>query len=206
MQVLWREALEGNRPITVDEFLYCYKPSEIKKSAGFYQFSSRVSYYSLIKGRSSSDRLWKKEFFIISGYWARDPADVGNPLFLPFTSPLGRLRPEGMFPFHFILCFLICFLSFFHLTLSFGDVAVVRPRLDKVYLDWIDEVRTFPGRTFHDLVTLSRLAAWGLGPLPTVENLSHEETTRRSNYRPHPFTFFFLFFLIGFPWFSSSQG
>ena len=36
MQVLWREALEGNRSITVDEFLYCYKPSKIKKSAGFY--------------------------------------------------------------------------------------------------------------------------------------------------------------------------
>ena len=72
MQVLWREALEGNRPITVDEFLYCYKPSEIKKSAGFYQFSSKGSYYSLIKGRSSSDRLWKKEFFIISRNWVGD--------------------------------------------------------------------------------------------------------------------------------------
>ena len=36
MQVLWREALEGNCPIIVDEFLYCYNPSEIKKSAGFY--------------------------------------------------------------------------------------------------------------------------------------------------------------------------
>ena len=135
---------------------------------------------------------------------------MGNPSFPPFTSPLGRLRPEGMFPFHFILCFLICFLSFFHRTLSFGDVAVVRPRLDKVYLDQIDNVRTFPGRTFHDLVTLSRLAAWGLSPLPTVENLSHEETTIRSKYRPHHFIFFlfffFLFFLIGFPWFSSSQG
>ena len=57
MQVLWREALEGNCPITVDEFLYCYKPSKIKKSAGFYQFSPRGSHYSLIKGRSSSDRL-----------------------------------------------------------------------------------------------------------------------------------------------------
>ena len=30
MQVLWHKALEGNRPITVDEFLYHYKPSEIK--------------------------------------------------------------------------------------------------------------------------------------------------------------------------------
>ena len=38
MQVLWHEALQGDRPITVDEFLYCYKPSEIKKFASFYQF------------------------------------------------------------------------------------------------------------------------------------------------------------------------
>ena len=77
--------------------------------------------------------------------------------------------------------------------------------MDKFYLDQIDQVRAFPRRTFHDLVTLSRLAAWGLGPLPTAENLSHEETTRRSEYCPFfffPFAslflfsfFFFLFFL-----------
>ena len=68
----------------------------------------------------------------------------------------------------------------FRLTPSFGNAAVIRPRLEKVYLDRIDEVRAFPGRTFHDLVTLSRLATWGLGPLPIAENLSHEELTRRS--------------------------
>ena len=199
MQVLWREALEGNCPITVDEFLYCYKPSEIKKSASFYQFSSRGSYYSLIKGRNSSDRLWKKELFIIFGNWARGPTDVDNPPFPPFTSPLGCLHPEGMLPFHFILFLFTCFLSFNRLTLSFGDAAVVRPCLEKVYLDWIDEVRTFPGRTFHDLVTLNRLATWGLGPLPTVENLSHEETTHRSKYRPlHFISFLFFFFFFFF--------
>ena len=84
---------------------------------------------------------------------------MGNPPFPPFTSPLGRLRLEGMFPFHFILFLFTCFLSFNHLTFSFGDAAVVRSRLDKFYLDWIDEVHTFPRRNFHDLVTLSRLAA-----------------------------------------------
>ena len=116
MQVLWREALEGNCPITVDEFLYCYKLSEIKKSAGFYQFSYRGSYYSLIKGRNSFDKLWKKEFFIISGNWAGDLADVGNAPFPPFTSPLGCLHPEGMFPFYFILFLFTYFLSFNRLT------------------------------------------------------------------------------------------
>ena len=29
MQVFWREVFQRNRPLTVDEFLYCYKPSEI---------------------------------------------------------------------------------------------------------------------------------------------------------------------------------
>ena len=101
MQVLWHETLEGNCPITVDEFLYCYKPLKIKKSAGFYQISSRGPHFSLIKGHSSSDRLWKTKFFIISGDWAGDPIDVNSAHFLPFTSPLGRLCPEGMYFFHF---------------------------------------------------------------------------------------------------------
>ena len=83
----------------MDEFLYCYNPSEIKKSAGFYQFSSRGPHFSLIKGRSSSDRLWKTEFFIISGDWAGDPLDVNSASFPPFTNPLGSLRLEGMYLF-----------------------------------------------------------------------------------------------------------
>ena len=36
MQVLWREVFKGNHPITMDKFLYCYKPSEIKQSVSFY--------------------------------------------------------------------------------------------------------------------------------------------------------------------------
>ena len=77
------------------------------------------------------------------------------------------------------------FSTFNRLTPVFIDATIVRPRLDKFYLDRIDQVR---GRTFHDLVTLSRLAAGGLGPLPTTENLSYEETTRRSEYRPFVFS------------------
>ena len=34
-------------------------------------------------------------------------------------------------------------------------------------------------------MTLSRLAAWRLGPEPTVENLAHEKTTCQSKYRPY---------------------
>ena len=56
MQVLWREVFEGNCPFTVDEFLYCYKPSEINQSLGFYQFTARGKDYRLIKSLVISDR------------------------------------------------------------------------------------------------------------------------------------------------------
>ena len=109
MQVLWHEALEGNRPIIVDEFLYCCKPSEIKEFTSFYQFLSRSSQFSLIRGRSSFDRLWNKEFLFIFGNWVGDSIDVNNTPFPPFTSALGRLRLEGM---SFFLSF-VYFISLF---------------------------------------------------------------------------------------------
>ena len=68
MQVLWREVFEGNRPLTVDEFLFCYKPSEINQSLGFYQFTARGKDYRLIKSLVTSDRNWKTEFFFVSGF------------------------------------------------------------------------------------------------------------------------------------------
>ena len=74
--------------------------------------SASDSHYSLIKGRSSSDKLWKTEFFIISGNWAGDPVDVHSAPFPPFTNPIGCLCPEGMFSFQFI-----SFFSFFQLSI-----------------------------------------------------------------------------------------
>ena len=141
----------------MDEFLYCYKPSEIKKSASFYQFLSRGLHFSLIMGCSSSDRLWKTKFFIISGDWARDPVDVNSAPFPPFTSPLGRLRPEGMYFFPFFLTLLLIRLIL--PSLFCIGAAVVRPRLDRFYLDHIDRVRFFFDRSFHGLMTFGRLAA-----------------------------------------------
>ena len=35
MQVLWREVFEGNRPLTVDEFLFCYSPPRLISPLAF---------------------------------------------------------------------------------------------------------------------------------------------------------------------------
>ena len=96
MQVLWREAFDGNCPLTVDKFLYCYKPSKISQSIGFYQFSVRGSNCRLIRSFPLYDRRWKTEFFSVSGYWVCDPVEVGKDTFPSYTGEMGRLRSEGM--------------------------------------------------------------------------------------------------------------
>ena len=68
VQILWKEVFGGDCPLIVDEFLFCYKPSEIHQSFGFYQFTAKATDYRLIKSLALSDRNWKKEFFFVSGF------------------------------------------------------------------------------------------------------------------------------------------
>ena len=96
MQVLWREVFEGDRPLTVDEFLYYYKLSEINQSLGFYQFTARGKDYRLIKSLVTSDRNWKTDFFFVSGFWAGRPIEVDRDPFSPYTGELRNLRCEDM--------------------------------------------------------------------------------------------------------------
>ena len=106
MQILWREVFGGDRPLTIDEFLFCYKPSEINQSLGFYQFTARGKDCRLIKSLASSDRNWKTEFVFVSGFWVGNPVDVGRDPFTPYSGDLGNLRPEGTsLPFFFFLFF-----------------------------------------------------------------------------------------------------
>ena len=123
MQILWREVFGGNRPLTVDEFLYCYKPSEINQSNGFYQFTARGNDCRLIKSQASSNRNWKTEFIFISSFWARNPVDVGRDPFTPYTGDLGNLHPEGT-SLPFLLFFL--FTSFFVCTYNFYSLTVLQ--------------------------------------------------------------------------------
>ena len=68
MQILWREVFGGNRPLTMDEFIFCYKPSEINQSLDFYQFTTKGKDCRLIKSLASSNKNWKTEFIFVSGF------------------------------------------------------------------------------------------------------------------------------------------
>ena len=56
---------------------------------------------------------------------------------------------------------------------------VRRPHLDRFYIERVQKARLYTDRTFHSLVSLQRLATWGLGLIPFAEALAHEITTRR---------------------------
>ena len=113
LQVLWNEKFGGDRPLTVDEFRFCYKPSEINQSLGFYQFTARSKDYRLIKSLASSDKNWKTEFIFVSSFWAGNLVDVGRDPFTPYSGDLGNLRPESTsLPFFIFLSFNLFFICF----------------------------------------------------------------------------------------------
>ena len=78
MKLLWRKVFEGNCPLSVDEFLYCYKPFGISQSLGFYQFSIRGSNCRMLRSLLTSDKEWNKEFIFVSGPWVGDLVEVGR--------------------------------------------------------------------------------------------------------------------------------
>ena len=106
---------ERDRPLTIDEFFFCYKPSEINQSLFFYQFVARGKDCRLIKSLVKSDRNWKKEFFFVSGFWSGHPIKVGRDPFVPYTKESGNLRLEGLFCFALFVCFF--FFKCFYLLL-----------------------------------------------------------------------------------------
>ena len=113
MQVLWNEVFRRDRPLTMDEFLFCYKPSEINQSVGFYQFTARGKDCRLIRFLASSNRNWKTEFIFVSDFWAGNPVDVGRDPFTLYFGDLGNLCPESTsFPFFIFLSFNLFFICF----------------------------------------------------------------------------------------------
>ena len=185
MQVLWRKVFDGNCPLTVDEFLYCYKPSKISQSLGFYQFSVKSSNCRLVKSLPTSDRKWKTEFFFISGFWVGNLVEVGKNPFPPYNGEMRNLCLEGMSFFHYLFHFFCCTrLTFFFFFFFFfkKKTAIRQPTLSKFHLDCIHRARSFADRTFHYLAILRCLTSWGLGPEPIEKALTHELTNRKCEF------------------------
>ena len=78
------------------------------------------------------------------------------------------------FPLLFTICYFLTFVCFL--------TAVERPSLSKLHRDCVHRARLHSDRDFHSLVSLRRLAKWGLGPNSSEEALAHEITMRKSKF------------------------
>ena len=113
MQILWREVFGGDCPLTVDEFLFCYKPSEINQSLGFYQFMVRGKDCRLIKSLASSDRNWKTEFICL-WFLGREPCGRWQgpirPLLWELREPSSwrYVPPLFLLSLHFFVYIYVC--------------------------------------------------------------------------------------------------
>ena len=76
--------------------------------------------------------------------------------------------------------------------LTHGVIAVKRPSLSKFHRDRVHRARLHADRSFRSLVTLRRLAKWGLGLKPSNEAIAHEVTVRKSKLYIKGFFFFFF--------------
>ena len=70
-----------------------------------------------------------------------------------------------------------------------------RPHLDRFHIERIQKARLYTDRTFHSLVSLQRLATWGLGPIPSPEALAHDITTRRCKLLSFIISLFYLLYI-----------
>ena len=74
--------------------------------------------------------------------------------------------------------------------------------MSRFHIERVQKARLYTDRTFHSLVSLQRLATWGLGPKPSVEALAHEITVhgRKFSLSLFPFiyliVYYYLFFVV----------
>ena len=65
--VMWRVSSNGQEDLSVDEFLFCYKPCQIAQSPGFWTFKHRDADTRIVQGLPSSDRIWKDGYVFVCG-------------------------------------------------------------------------------------------------------------------------------------------
>ena len=77
MEILYGAMSNGERRLTVREFLHCYRPDEIDRSSGMYSFASRSPLLKIIFETPNSNRDWKSRYFFLEGdKWMNRPMET----------------------------------------------------------------------------------------------------------------------------------
>uniref|UniRef100_A0A2N9GMJ2 Transposase (putative) gypsy type domain-containing protein n=1 Tax=Fagus sylvatica TaxID=28930 RepID=A0A2N9GMJ2_FAGSY len=148
--VVWRECSDGQDDITVEEFLYCFEPSQIAASPGFWTFRNREESSKLVDGLPSSNRRWKDGYFFVCGdNWERLPEEGED--FVPF------LRTWGV-P---------------------SSSALTRPVLAPVWRDRVLRAQRLTNRPHTYYIQPELLFRHSFGPEPSAAVISLLETNKK---------------------------
>lgn len=66
-KVLWDQMSGGHRGLSLDKFLYCYKPQQIFASQEFYNFMRHKASLELVYDMHDSNHNWKNKYFFVQG-------------------------------------------------------------------------------------------------------------------------------------------
>ena len=92
-KVLYRVLSKRRRQLTVEEFFHCYRPSEIVKSRGIYNFLPRKPSLRLVYETPDSNRNWKNRYFFIQGdNWMCHPDEWEN---MPLVDRTWGIMPSS---------------------------------------------------------------------------------------------------------------
>uniref|UniRef100_A0A7N2MSX9 Uncharacterized protein n=1 Tax=Quercus lobata TaxID=97700 RepID=A0A7N2MSX9_QUELO len=90
MEILYGAMSNGERRLTVREFLHCYRPDEIDRSRGLYRFASRSPLLKVIFETPDSNRDWKSRYFFLEGdRWMNRP---GETEYMPVDTTWGIIN------------------------------------------------------------------------------------------------------------------
>ena len=99
MEILYGAMSNGERRLTVREFLHCYRPDEIDRSRGMYSFASRSPLLKIIFETPDSNRDWKSRYFFLEGdKWMNR---LGETEYMPVDTTWGVINQSCMHPSYF---------------------------------------------------------------------------------------------------------
>ena len=96
MEILYGTMSDGARSLIIKEFLHCYRPDEIDKSRGVYNFVPRSLLLKVIYETPNSNKDWKSRYFFSEGDgWMCRPGDTEH---MPVDITWGILHLSHMHP------------------------------------------------------------------------------------------------------------
>ena len=204
---MWSKSSDGLDDVTVEEFLYCFEPTQITTFPGFWTFRNKEVSVRLVDGLQSSNRGWKDEYFFIYGdNWERLPEEGDD--YIQIRRTWGTLSSASVCVCAFSNLVFTCVCIFPWINSCLVYAALTRPTLTQVWKDHVLRVHRLSNRQYTYYIQPELLFRHSFSLEPSDAVLTLIRTNEKSkghrlfifgNGCCFMFTFFSFFYLQGRP-------